>query len=115
MAIIFAENVGNELLRYEKDDFDDIYPSHSSSDDVMCVEETVKGGLEGKGVRGGGGTPPCRPTPEAHSRRRGCGPAAAGPAGVGAGLNQCESVPIQRLENGCNETFVNVISAIIVL
>lgn len=55
-------------------------------------------------MRGGGGTPPCRPTPEAHSRRRGRGPAAAGPAGVGAGRNQCESVPIQRLENGCNES-----------
>ena len=40
----------------------------------------------------------------AHSRRRCRGPAAAGPAGVGAGRNQCESVPIQRLENGCNES-----------
>ena len=63
-----------------------------------------KQGGRGRGCGGGGGTPPCRPTPEAHSRRRGRGPAAAEPAGVGAGRNQCESVPIQRLENGCNES-----------
>ena len=41
MAEKSAENVGNELLRDENDDFDHISPLHSSCDAVMWVEETV--------------------------------------------------------------------------
>ena len=41
MAEKSSENIGDELLRDEEDNFDHISPSHASDDDVICVEETA--------------------------------------------------------------------------